>query len=95
MFSGKNTFLKEVLKAGTSFCNICFEFQYVFSFGVFFSDVKIISRLSASTMNNSTSGYQFVQSGFNCRENLRPETGYCGYCTVGLCFSLPFMFELV
>lgn len=92
MFSGKNIFFKEMLEPGTSFFNVCFEFQYVFRFGFFFPGVKIVSRLPTSAVYILTPGYQFVQSGFNCRENLRPETGCFRYYTAGLCFSLPFMF---
>lgn len=91
-FSGKNIFFKEALDPGTSFCNVCFEFQYVFRLEIFFPGVKTVSRLSASIVIILTPRYQFVQSSFNCRENLRPETGRCGYYTVGLLFSLPFIF---
>lgn len=62
---------------------------------VFFPGVKIVSKLSASTVIILTPGHQFVQSSFNCREELRPKSGCCGYYTVGLCFSLPFIFYFV
>lgn len=58
----------------------------------FFPGVKIISRLPASAVYILTPGYQFIQSGFNCRVNIRTETGCFGYYTVGLCLSLPFMY---
>lgn len=88
MFSGQNNFFREVLEPAISFCHVCFEFQYAF----FFPGIKIISKLPASAVSILTPGYQFIQSGFNCRANFRPETGWFGYYTVGLCLSLPFIF---
>lgn len=88
-FSGQNNFFREVLEPDISFCNVCFWIPVCLSF---FSGIKIISRLSASAVYILTPGYQFIQRGFNCRANIRPETGCFGYYTVGLCLSLPFMY---